>query len=87
MDNPQFSNSPEKPTRRHTIDVHAHSAVPRYDFVLPSYSRNRRVSSITTTIPPGIVISDGSTGVSIPIPEQDSSSAEATSNKKGINES
>jgi hypothetical protein len=58
---------------------------PRYDFVLPSYSRDRRVSSITTTIPAAAIITDGSTSVNISIPEQNSSSLETADNKKGIN--
>ena len=87
MDNQQSSSSPEIPTRRHTIDIHTQSIAPRYDFVLPSYSRDRRVSSTTTTIPSGMIITDGSTGVNIQIPEQNSSSREVANNKKGTNKS
>ncbi|CAF0720523.1 unnamed protein product [Rotaria sp. Silwood1] len=82
MDQQQSPNTPEKPMRRHTIDVHTLSMPPRYDFVLPSYSRDRRVSSIITTIPSSTVINENSTNVNIPIPEQNSPSFERADNKK-----
>ncbi|CAF1083260.1 unnamed protein product [Rotaria sordida] len=82
MDLQQSPNTPEKPMRRHTIDVHTLSMPPRYDFVLPSYSRDRRASSIITTVPSATVINDNSTNVNIPIPEQNSSSFERVDNKK-----
>jgi hypothetical protein len=70
--------------RRHTIDVNPDSTMPRYDFVLPSYSRNRRVSSIITTVPPATISYDGSTNVNISIPNANSSTLETANNKKGI---
>jgi len=85
MDKQQSPNPLNQPMRRHTIDNNIESMTPRYDFVLPSYSRDRRVSSITTTIPPAAIITDGSTSVNISIPEQNSSSLETADNKKGIN--
>jgi hypothetical protein len=83
MDNQQSSNSPERLARRHTTDTNTQSIAPRYDFVLPSYSRDRRVSSTTTTVPAEIIIADGAAGVNIPIPEQNSSSLETANNQKG----
>ncbi|CAF4007601.1 unnamed protein product [Rotaria magnacalcarata] len=88
MDNPQAPstpNTPERPARRHTIDVNILSTTPRYDFILPSYSRNRRFSSIITTIPPGIALYGGSTNVSIPIPQQNQISEETASNTEESN--
>lgn len=85
MDKQQSSNSQERPTRRHTMDTNTESIVPRYDFVLPSYSRDRRKSSITTTVPPEAINIDGSANVNISIPEQGSSSTEIANNKKGTN--
>ncbi|CAF4355797.1 unnamed protein product [Rotaria sp. Silwood2] len=82
MDQQQSPNTPDKPMRRHTIDVHTLSMPPRYDFVLPSYSRDRRVSSITTTVPSSTVINENSTNVNIPIPEQTASSFEREDNQK-----
>jgi hypothetical protein len=85
MDKQQSPNSLEQPARRHTIAANTESTAPRYDFVLPSYSRDRRVSSITSTLPPGTIITDGSTNANISIPEQNSSSVETANNKKGTN--
>ena len=82
---PSIPTTPERPARRHTIDANILSTTPRYDFILPSYSRNRRLSSIITTLPPGILLHDGSTNVSIPIPEQNQISEETASNTKGTN--
>jgi len=84
MDNPQAPNSPERPTRRHTIDVNPDSTVPRYDFILPSYSRDRRRPSITTTVPPGMVINNGPGNINIPIPEPSSTSAELENKTDGV---
>src|ERR1700728_905675 len=85
MDTPPSPNLPEQPPRRHTIDVHPELTVPRYDLVLPSYSRDRRVSSTTTTIPLETIMNDGSTNVGITVPDQNSSSIETANNRKGIN--
>jgi hypothetical protein len=85
MDNQQSLNPLEKRTRRHTIDANIESMAPRYDFVLPSYRRDRRVSSITTTLPAETIINDGSVNVNISIPEQNSTSLETADNKKGTN--
>jgi hypothetical protein len=81
MDRQQLPNPPETPTRRHSINV---DTQPRFDFVLPSYRRDRRVSSITTTIPLETVIGEGSTRISIPNSEQNASSSETADNRKGI---
>jgi hypothetical protein len=83
MDNQQSPNTPEESTRRHTIDVDTPTMTPRYDFVLPSYNRDRRASSITTTIPSETIINDGLSSVSVSIPEQTLSSLEIENNKKG----
>ena len=85
MDKQQLPNSAETLTRRHTIDANTQSYTPRYDFVLPSYRRDRRVSSITTTVPSEIIITDGSTNVSIPSLEQNASSLETADDRKGMN--
>lgn len=82
MDNSQQPNTPEKPTRRHTIDVNLQTTTPRYDFVVPSYSRDRRVSSITTTLPPGTILGDGVPSVNIQIPEQDSAEEQRAENNE-----
>jgi hypothetical protein len=70
--------SQAKPTRRHTIDVHTPSMIPRFNIVLPSYNRDRRVSSITSVIPPETIING------IPAnSEQNSVSSETANNQKG----
>jgi hypothetical protein len=84
MDRQQSANSVERPEHRHSIDVNPDSTTPRYDFVLPSYSRDRRVSSITSTIPPEIIIHGNSSNVNISIPDQNSSSQGATNTREGI---
>jgi hypothetical protein len=71
--------SQAKPTRRHTIDVHTPSMIPRFNIVLPSYNRDRRVSSITSVIPPETIING------IPAnSEQNSVSSETANNQKGL---
>jgi hypothetical protein len=85
MDKQELPNPLRQPMRRHTIDTNTESMTPRYDFVLPSYSRDRRVSSIITTIPPAAIITDGSTSVNISIPEQNASPLETVDNKEGTN--
>lgn len=84
MDNPQAPNTPERPIRRHTIDVNVQTTAPRYDFVLPSYSRDRRVSSITATVPSETIINENSSNVTIPVSGQNSSSFARTNDDKGI---
>ena len=84
MNQQQIVNSPEKPTRRHTINITSQQHLPHYDFVLPSYTRDRRVSSITTIIPPTIIINDSSTNVNnLPNSEENPSSSEATNHNEG----
>lgn len=84
MDKLQATNSLETQTRRNTIDSNnTETSAPRYDFVLPSYSRDRRKSSITTTLPPETIVTDGTTNVNISIPEQDPSSSETANTQKG----
>lgn len=85
MDRQQLPDSPEKPARRHTINVDTQlNTPPRYDFVLPSYSRDRRVSSITTTVPPETIINASSTNINISIPDQNSVSQERENTRRGI---
>ena len=84
MDRQQSTNSVERPVR-HSIDVNPDSTTPRYDFVLPSYSRDRRVSSTTSTIPPESIIHANSSNVNVSIPDQNSSSSQgATNTNEGI---
>ena len=49
-------NSVERPVCSHAVDTDTDTTAPRYDFVLPSYSRDRRVSSVTSTIPSEVII-------------------------------
>jgi hypothetical protein len=84
MDRQQLPNPPETQTRRHSINVDTQLNTPRFDLVLPSYRRDRRVSSITTTIPLETVIGEGSTRNSIPNSEQNASSLETADDRKGI---
>jgi len=83
MDNQQSPSSQGKPTRRHTIEVNTPSMMPRFDFVLPSYSRDRRLSSITSTVPPETIIDGVSTNVSLSSADQNPSSSEIANNRKG----
>jgi hypothetical protein len=83
MDNQQSENSPAQPTRRHSIEINTPSTIPRFDFVLPSYGRNRRLSSITSTVPPETIIEGVSTDASISSAEQNPSSSELANNRKG----
>jgi hypothetical protein len=80
----QSANSVERPELRHTIDINPDATTPRYDFVLPSYSRDRRVSSTTLPIPPETIIHANSTNVNISVPDQNSSSQGAVNIKEGI---
>ena len=84
MDNPQAANSEETPARRYTIDANPDATIPRYDFVLPSYSRDRRKSSVTSTLPPGTIVNDGSTNVNISVPDLNSSTLAAATARAGI---
>lgn len=83
MDNLASTNSPERPARRHTIDANFQTIAPRYDFILPSYSRNRRISSITTTIPPAAILEDGSTGINLGNNDVNHSNDEEAQNQTG----
>jgi hypothetical protein len=84
MDRQQPANSVERPELRHSIDINPDSTTPRYDFVLPSYSRDRRVSSTTSTVPPETIIHANSTNINISIPDQNSSSQGAANTIEGI---
>jgi hypothetical protein len=57
--------------------------LPRFDLVQPSYSRNRRLSSITSTIPPETILEGASTNVSRSSAEQIPASSEIANDKKG----
>jgi len=83
MDNQQSPNSQAKSTRHHTIKVNTPSTLPRFDLVQPSYSRNRRLSSITSTIPPETILEGASTNVSHSSAEQIPASSEIANDKKG----
>jgi hypothetical protein len=83
MDNQQIPNSPTKPTRRHTIEVNSQSMMPRFDFVLPSYRRDRRLSSITSIVPPETILEHVSTNVSLESVAQNPSPQEVANNEIG----
>ena len=63
MENQQLPSSSPKPTRRHTM--------PHFDFVLPSYSRDRRLSSITAFRPPETILEHVATDASFSTAQQD----------------
>lgn len=67
MENQQLPSSPAQPTRRHTM--------PHFDFVLPSYSRDRRLSSLTTVRPPETIPEHVATDESFASAQEDVSSA------------
>ncbi len=79
----QAPNSPTRPTRRHTIDVNTSSVLPRFDLIFPTYSRDRRLSSITSTVPPETILAGISTNASFSTAQQNSSSTEQASNRQG----
>jgi hypothetical protein len=81
MDNAESSNPSDRPTRRHTIDVDIQSTAPRYDFILPSYSRDRRVSSITTTMRPETMMNDGLTNIHMTNSELNASTSDMATNR------
>lgn len=83
MDNQQSSDLQVQSARRHTIDVNTPSMIPRFDFVLPSYSRDRRLSSITSTVPPETIIDGVATNTNFSNIEQNPSSSEISNNRKG----
>jgi hypothetical protein len=83
MDNQRSPNSPAKPVRRHTIDLNTPSMMPRFDFILPSYRRDRRLSSITLTVLPETIIETVSANISLSSAGQNPSSSEVEDNRKG----
>ena len=83
MDNQQSPNSPAKPVRRHTIEVNTPSMMPRFDFILPSYRRDRRLSSKTSKVLPETIIETVSANVSLSSAEQNPSLSEVEDNRKG----
>ncbi len=83
MDNQQLQNSLAKTPRRHTIEINTPSTLPRFDFILPSYSRDRRLSSIASVIPPETILERVSTNASFTSVEQNPSSSEAENNRNG----
>ena len=84
MDNSPSSNTSERTRRRHTIDANDQTIMPRYDFVLPSYSRDRRISSIIATIPSATIMNDGTTNINLATAsEANSTSAEGARNEQG----
>jgi hypothetical protein len=82
MDNQQSPNSQVQPTHRQTIELNTQSTVPRFDFVVPSYSRDRRFSSIISTVPPETILEGGSTNASLSSTEQNPPSSEVANNRK-----
>lgn len=66
MENQQLPSSPSIPTRRHTM--------PHVDFVLPSYSRDRRLSSINSVRLPETILEHVATDASFSTAQQDVSS-------------
>jgi hypothetical protein len=83
MDSQQSPNSPSKPSRRHTIEANTSSTMPHFDFILPSYTRDRRLSSITSTVPPETIIDTVSANVSLSSAGQNPSSSETVDDIKG----
>lgn len=72
MDSPQLPSSPAKPARRHTM--------PHFDFVLPSYTRDRRLSSLTAVKTPETIPEHVSTDTSSVGAEQNVAPAEIIEN-------
>ena len=83
MDNERIPNSPTASGRRHTIEVNSPSMIPRFDFVLPSYSRDRRLSSFTSVIPPATILEHVSTNTSLASVAQNSTPQEVANDEGG----
>ncbi len=86
MDNEQIPNSPARPGRRHTIEVNSPSMMPRFDFILPSYSRDRRLSSFTSVIPPQTILEHVSTNTSLASVAQNPTLQEVANDEGGLRE-
>jgi hypothetical protein len=57
--------------------------IPRFDYVLPSYSRDRRLSSITSIVPPETILEHVSTNTSLESVAQNPASQEVANNERG----
>jgi hypothetical protein len=77
MDSQQSSNPLAKSTHHNTTEVNTSSTIPHFDFILPSYSRDRRLSL------PETIVNDGSINASFSTAEQNPSSSEIENNRKG----
>lgn len=77
MDNQRSSNLPPKSAHHHTIEGNTTSTMPHFDYVLPSYRRDRRVSSVTSAVLPETIIEEVLTT------EQNPSSSETANTVKG----
>jgi len=83
MDSQQTSNPLAKSTHHDTTEVNTSSTIPHFDFILPSYSRDRRLSSIASVVLPETIVNDGSINASFSTIEQNLSSSEIENNRKG----
>ena len=84
MDNLGLSHIDERsPTRRHTFDTSIQANATRYDFILPSYTRDRRAASVSIPNHPERIIEEQTTTVNLSTNQTDSSSNQETENCQG----
>lgn len=83
MDSSQSSNSQAKTTQSHILDVNTLSTIPHFDFVLPSYTRDRRLSSIASTVIPEEIVNSITASASFSSIEPNPSSPETENERKG----
>lgn len=83
MDRQEAVNSIERSVLSHALDGNIDTTAPRYDFVLPSYSRDRRVSSVTSTVPSEIIINANSTNSHAGVTLQNSALQETPNTGRG----
>ena len=83
MDRQEAVNSIERSVLSHALDGNIDTTAPRYDFVLPSYSRDRRVSSVTSTVPSEIIINANSTNSHTGVTLQNSALQETANTGRG----
>ncbi|UJR22712.1 hypothetical protein I4U23_025746 [Adineta vaga] len=80
------SNSLSKSTQQQTNEVEiSTNNLPHFDFVVPSYGRDRRLSSITSTVLPETLLNTISANVSFSSVEQNSPSTETENNNNNNN--
>lgn len=84
MDRQETANSLERSVLSHALDGNIDTTAPRYDFVLPSYSRDRRVSSVTSTVPSEIIMHANSTNNHTGVTLQNSAAQEAANTGRGM---